>query len=70
MSTERWIRFVAGSFVLISLGLGQFVSAYFRLFTLFVGANLVQSALTGFCPLTFLLRALGAGDSPAPKVQR
>jgi hypothetical protein len=70
MGTERWIRFVAGSFVLISLALGQFVSPYFRLFTLFVGANLLQSSLTGFCPLTLLLRALGAGDAPTPKVQR
>lgn len=61
---------MAGSFVVVSLALGQFVSPYFRLFTLFVGANLLQSALTGFCPLTLLLRALGAPDSPAPKIQR
>ncbi len=64
MTIERWIRVFAGSFVLASLALGVeaspvFVSRYFLWFTAFVGANLVQSAFTGFCPLASLLRRAG-----------
>ncbi len=62
MTMERWIRLFAGSFVLISLGLAHFVSPWFLLLTLFVGANLFQSSLTGFCPLTFVLRAFGVRE--------
>ena len=55
---ERWIRLIAGGFVVASLALGYFVSPYWLLFTLFVGVNLFQSALTGFCPMELLLRKL------------
>ena len=58
MSIERIIRLAAGSFILLSLALSQLVSPWFLLFTAFVGANLAQSSLTGFCPLTHVLRAL------------
>ncbi len=57
----------AGSFILISLILSQLVSPYWLLFTAFVGANLLQSAFTGFCPLAKILKALGAkpgGSNP------
>jgi hypothetical protein len=65
---ERWIRVFAGSFVLLSLALGAeasplFVSRYFLWFTAFVGANLLQSAFTGICPLANILR--WAGVKPA-----
>jgi hypothetical protein len=65
MRVERLIRIFAGSFVLLSLALGVerspiFVSAYFLWFTAFVGANLLQSGFTGFCPLASVLRRLGA----------
>jgi Protein of unknown function (DUF2892) len=59
MTIERWIRFVAGTFVLASLGLAHYVSPWFLLMTAFVGANLLQSSLTNWCPLTYILRALG-----------
>jgi hypothetical protein len=62
MTIERWIRFVAGTVVLASLALAHFVSPWFLLMTLFVGANLLQSSLTNFCPLTYLLRALGVPE--------
>jgi hypothetical protein len=65
MTIERWIRFFAGSFVLVSLALEHFLSPWFLLMTAFVGANLLQSSLTSFCPLASLLRALGARD-PSP----
>ncbi|HSO34356.1 MAG TPA: DUF2892 domain-containing protein [Labilithrix sp.] len=66
MTIERWIRLVAGTFVIASLALAHFVSPWFLLATLFVGVNLLQSSLTDWCPLTYLLRALGAGD-PTPR---
>ena len=65
MTIERWIRFVAGAFVLLSLALSQWVSPWFLLFTAFVGANLLQSSLTDWCPLTYVLRALGVSAADA-----
>jgi hypothetical protein len=56
---ESWIRAFAGSFVLVSVALGWLVHPAFFLFTLFVGANLLQSAFTGFCPLERLLERFG-----------
>lgn len=49
MSMERKIRLIAGTFILISLGLGWWVSPYWFLFTAFVGVNLIQSSLTRWC---------------------
>ncbi len=61
MSNERIVRAIAGAVVLLSLALGVerspvFLSGYFLWITAFVGANLFQSAFTGFCPLELLLR--------------
>ncbi len=64
MTTEKAIRIMAGLFVVVSLALGAdasplFVSRHFLWLTLFIGANLVQSALTGFCPAVGIFRKLG-----------
>lgn len=59
MSIERIVFAVAGGFILISLLLAHFVSPYWLWFTAFVGANLFQSAFTGFCPLALILKKLG-----------
>jgi len=59
MTLERYIRLIAGSFVLLSLALGHWVSPYWYLFTAFVGANLFQSALTGWCLMEDILKKLG-----------
>ncbi len=64
MSIERLVRILAGSFVLLSLALGVerspvFVSAHFLWFTAFVGANLLQSGITRWCPLDLVLKAAG-----------
>jgi hypothetical protein len=61
MSNERIVRAVAGAVVLVSLALGVersplFVTGHFLWLTALVGANLFQSAFTGFCPLELLLR--------------
>jgi hypothetical protein len=68
MTTERWVRVVAGTFVLLSLSLGVqasplFVSSYWLWFTAFVGANLLQSGFTRLCPLEAILRKLGVKSS-------
>ena len=64
MTVERMIRIFAGFFVLLSLALGVeaspvFINANFLWFTAFVGANLLQSGFTCFCPLEIILRKLG-----------
>jgi len=59
MSMERWIRLIAGSFVLISLVLAHYVSPYWLWFTAFVGANLFQSALTRGCRMEDMLGKFG-----------
>jgi len=68
MDVERLIRIFAGSFVLLSLALGVkesplFVSSYFLWFTAFVGANLLQSGFTRFCPLETVLKKLGVKEA-------
>jgi hypothetical protein len=68
MNTNRMVRIIAGSFVLISLALGVqgsplFVSANFLWFTAFVGANLLQSGFTRFCLMDIILRKLGVPAS-------
>ena len=50
MTIENTIRLLAGSLVLFSLVLYYYVSPYWLLLTAFVGVNLAQSAITGFCP--------------------
>ncbi|NRP14215.1 hypothetical protein XMM379_000372 [Aliiroseovarius sp. xm-m-379] len=65
MNAQRATMSIAGLFILISLGLAH-LSGQVNLgqvswlwFTLFVGANLFQSGLSGFCPLTRILVRLG-----------
>ncbi|EHG1329212.1 DUF2892 domain-containing protein, partial [Vibrio vulnificus] len=52
-------RILAGSMVLLSLVLTQYVHENFVWLTVFVGLNLIQSAFTGFCPAVFFLKKLG-----------
>jgi hypothetical protein len=64
MTTDRAIRIMAGSFILLSLALGVeasplFVSKNFLWFTAFVGANLLQSGFTRFCPAEMIMVKLG-----------
>ncbi len=65
MTIERIVLAVAGGFILISLLLAYFISPYWLWFTAFVGANLFQSAFTGFCPLASILKRLGKQSGPA-----
>ena len=67
MSIDRLVVAFAGSFVLISLVLSQVHHPYWLWFTAFVGANLLQSAFTGFCPLAKMLKAIGIKPGEAFK---
>ncbi|MCB9072268.1 MAG: DUF2892 domain-containing protein [Bdellovibrionaceae bacterium] len=55
MSIENQIRAFAGTFILVSLALAHFYSPQWLWFTAFVGANLLQSSITKFCPLEIIL---------------
>ncbi len=70
MSLERWIRLIAGTFIIVSLALAYFHSRYWLLFTLFVGLNLFQSALTNFCPAEMMLKKLGVGCETCSAAER
>lgn len=59
MCNDALIRRFAGVFVIVSTLLGAFVNPWFLAFTAFVGANLLQSSFTKFCPLERVLGALG-----------
>jgi hypothetical protein len=59
MTIDRVVFAVAGSFILISLLLAHYHSVNWLWFTAFVGANLLQSAFTGFCPMAIILKKLG-----------
>ena len=61
MSIDRMIRIIAGSFVLVSLALGHWVSPYWYLFTAFVGLNLLQSGITRWCLMEKILQSAGLG---------
>jgi hypothetical protein len=63
MTVERVIRAIAGAMVLISLCLAHWVSHYWLWLTAFVGANLLQSAFTNWCPAMTMLRAMGLKDT-------
>ncbi len=62
MKVNAWLRAIAGTFVLVSVALGHWVHPGFYLFTAFVGANMLQSAFTGWCPMIALLRAIGVEE--------
>lgn len=65
MTIDRIVLAFAGAMILLSLALAQLHSQYWLWFTAFVGANLLQSAFTGFCPLARIVKALGAKPGQA-----
>lgn len=65
MPLERRIRLLAGSFIIASVALAYWQSPYWLFFTLFVGFNLFQSALTGFCPAEMILSRMGVAGAPS-----
>ena len=59
MTVERATMAFAGLMILLSMALTAFVHHHWMWLTAFVGANLLQSAFTGFCPASVLLAKLG-----------
>jgi len=66
MTIERYLRLIAGCFVLATLLLGYFYNGYWFLFTGFVAVNLIQSAFTTWCPMISFLRWLGVKNEGVP----
>jgi len=64
MTVERYLRLIAGLFVLLSLALGWWISPWFYLLTAFVGLNLFQSGFTNWCPMMAIHRKAGV-ERPA-----
>lgn len=65
MTIDRLVMAFAGSFILLSLALAHWHSVNWLWFTAFVGANLLQAAFTGFCPLAIMLKKLGIQSGSA-----
>lgn len=65
MTLDRSILAFAGCMVLLSVALTVWVSPYFVWLTVFVGANMLQSAFTGFCPAAMVMRKLGVKPGTA-----
>jgi hypothetical protein len=63
MKLENAVRVMAGIMVLLSLALAHWVDVRWLWLTVLVGANLIQSAFTGFCPGEMILKKLGVGQS-------
>lgn len=59
MTVERWLRCIAGIFVVVSVVLARYHSLYWLFFTGFVGLNLLQSAFTDWCPMMTILKKAG-----------
>ena len=62
MNIERMLRVIAGTFILISVLLAHYHSPYWLFFTGFVGANLLQSGFTNWCPMMTILKKLGVPE--------
>ena len=65
MNLDRAALGMAGTFVLVSVLLAVTVSTWWLLLTAFVGANLIQSSVTGFCPAALVLRRFGVASGCA-----
>ena len=59
MTLDRTVLAFAGCMVLASRALTLWVSPLFVWLTVFIGLNLLQSSVTGFCPAAIIFRKLG-----------
>jgi len=65
MTLDRAVLMFAGFVVLLSLALGHFVSPWWLLLTAFAGVNMIQAAVTGFCPAALIFKMLGIKEGCA-----
>lgn len=59
MTIDNAVLSFAGAMTLVSLALAWLVSPWFLLFTAFIGLNMLQAGITGFCPAAMIFKALG-----------
>ncbi|WP_296763389.1 DUF2892 domain-containing protein [Sediminimonas sp.] len=59
MTLDRSVMLFAGIMTLLSVALTWWVSPLWMWFTVFIGANMIQSSFTGFCPAAMVMRKLG-----------
>jgi hypothetical protein len=62
LTTEKYIRLLAGSMILISLALSLLVNRWWLLLTAWVGINLIQSVFTGWCLPETIIKKMGVKD--------
>lgn len=62
MTINRYLRMIAGFFIMLSVALSHLHSPYWLFFTAFVGLNLFQSAFSNWCPMITFLRKLGVKE--------
>jgi len=67
MTIDRAVLMFAGVMVIVSLALGFYISPYWYLLTAFVGLNLIQASMTGFCPAAIVFKRLGCKTGVAFK---
>ena len=61
---KEMFRAIVGTMILASVALSVFVSPWWLLFTTFIGANMLQSAFTSFCPMDIFIAKCGKPESP------
>ena len=65
MGIDRWVMRFAGTMILLSLLLAHFVGVNWLWLAAFVGATLLPSSFTGFCPLAMVLKRFGVNAGTA-----
>ena len=63
MTVDRYLRLIAGLFIMLSVVLSQVHSPNWLYFTGFIGLNLFQSSFTNWCPMMTILRKVGVAES-------
>lgn len=67
MNIDRLVMAFAGAVVLAGVVLGIYVNPWWLALSTFAGANMIQAAITGFCPAAMVFKALGAKSGSAFK---
>ena len=67
MNLDRAVLAFAAVMILLSVALVHFVSPWWLLLTVFVGLNMLQASVTGFCPAAIVFRKLGIASGCAFK---
>jgi hypothetical protein len=61
-TVDNGLHLIAGALILASVTFAVWISPWFLVVTAFVGANLLQSAFSNWCPMMTILRKAGFRD--------